>query len=242
MRHYLGRRLALRAWITIFVCFFVASALFGIWRQTFDLADIRPELIVQNVAIETHQYLEWDVLSEMVGLYPSSEKHTNGWLGLETVFWLVPRRFWPTKPEWYGTTTIQRTLFPGIIDFSDDGGFVGTFLTISTAGEGYVEFGWVGAFLYMFTFGVMWRSIYEFKEFNRNSFPAVAIYAVLAIGIPIYIRGFATVVLVVSVWFALHLIVFRWLGDSSRPVPARALRKGEWPDGATTPVAQPSPS
>ena len=94
----------------------------------------------------------------------------------------------------------------------------------------------------MFIFGMMWRLIYEFKELNRNSFPAVAVYAVLAIGIPIYIRGFATVVLVVSAWFVLHLIVFGWLGKTSRRAPARTLSTGDGPDMGTTPVVRPSPS
>jgi len=240
MRHYRGRRLGVRTWIVTFLCFFVASALFGAWRQTLDLDDIRPELFVQNVMIETHQYLEWDVLSEIVSLYPAIESHSHGLLGLETLFWLVPRRLWPAKPVWYGTTTIQSTLFPGILDFADDGGFIGTFLTLSIAGEGYVEFGWVGAVLYMFLVGVVWRLIYEFKEINGDSFPAVAVYAVLAVSIPIHVRAFATGILVVFAWFVLHLIVFGWLGGVARRAPALNPERGNLKDPGTTTVVGPA--
>jgi hypothetical protein len=222
--HYTRRRLRVRQWVAIFVCFFVASSLFGVWRQSFDLSDIRPELILLNVVIETYQYLEWDVLSEIFSVYPVSENHSYGKLSLETVFWLIPRRLWPDKPVWYGTTTIQRVVFPGMINFSDEGGFVGTFLTISTAGEGYVEFGWLGAILYMFTFGVAWRLIYDFKELSRNSFPSVAAYAVLVIGIPIYIRGFTHVVLVVFAWFFLQVVLFRWLGNTPQRAGETVVR------------------
>src|SRR5437773_3516305 len=238
--HYTRRRVRIWQWIAIFLCFFVASSLFGTWRQSLDVDDIRPELMLQNVVTETYQYLEWDVLSEIFRLYPVSESHSYGRLGLETILWLIPRRLWPGKPEWYGTTSIQRIVFPGIINFSDEGGFVGTFLTISTAGEGYVEFGWAGAFLYMFLFGVLWRLIYEFKELNRNSFPAVAAYAVLAIGIPVYVRGFATVVLVVFVWFFWQIALFRWLGNASRSTTELARRTGAGKSASGT-VFQSSP-
>jgi len=64
----------------------------------------------------------------------------------------------------------------------------------------------------MFVFGVVWRLTYEFKELNRNSFPSVAAYAVLVVGIPVYVRSFASALLALFVWFLLHVAVFRWLG------------------------------
>jgi hypothetical protein len=221
--HYARGPFKVKTWIGVFALFFVASAQFGVWRAGMDLRAIAPERLLDNLVTETRQYLEWDVLSEIVRTYPGSDGHSYGWLGFETALWLVPRRVWPGKPEWYGTTTIQRAIFPGVVDLTDEG-FVGSFLTISTAGEGYVEFGWAGTLIYLFLFGVLWRLIYEFKERNQNSVPAVALYAVLVVSIPVYVRGFATVLLMIAVWFTLHVTLFRWLsGPCARQLERRTI-------------------
>jgi hypothetical protein len=215
MWHNVVCRFSARQWVMIFIGFFVLSALFGVFRSHLDFRELLLEDVLEYLVLEVSQYSDWDLLAEIIQIYPQFSGHTYGVLGLETFFWLVPRRIWPTKPEWYGTTLIQQTLFPGMLEMSAVG-FTGSYLGTSIVGEGYVEFGWLGVVVYMFLSGVIWRLVYRFKNANRGRLPAEALYAVLIIGIPTYVRSFVSSILLMLVWSTGAAIVFRCLETSEQ--------------------------
>jgi hypothetical protein len=151
---------------------------------------------------------EWDIVASIVDYYPQSRPYYYGQLTWETTYSLIPRRIWQSKPIWYGPYQIENDVFPGQLVSLPDGGFEGTFLSSSTLGAGYAEFGWVGALAAMFIFGAMWRLLYGLVESRRPDFVRAALFGFCWSGMPILVRYFSLAISSLTMNLGIYMFIF----------------------------------
>lgn len=89
----------------------------------------------------------------------------------DVVLTYMPRSLFPFKPEIYGTLRAQNDVLPGLFDYA---GLNATY-PIGFLGEGYINYGPVGVFIFPFLFGLLLRLIYE-KSKSQKGYMAVLIY------------------------------------------------------------------
>lgn len=209
--HYRVRRLSVGMLSMAFSIVFLMSATFGAFRGEFDRDRLSPSGVVRNLADEMTAFADWDIFLCILEFYPKNRPHYRGRLAAEAGLWLLPRSIWPAKPALYGAGRIQDDLAPNLRILNAGGGYTGTSISQSTIGEGYADFGAAGAIGYMFLFGSAWAWFYLMLRRNDFSFQAAALYALIYVGLPIYIRGFSSPLVMVGLWIMLVCVTFRFL-------------------------------
>ncbi len=220
--HYAFRRLNIRGFGLILASLFFVSSLFGAFRGSLEAASIGSSRLAENLGYELTGYHDWDVLVGVVEHYPLNRDYYYGKLALGSLLWPIPRKFWTSKPIAYGPGLIQDDLAPGLRSLSPEGGYTGTSMTQSTIGEGYADFGFLGAVGYMFLFGLFWKTFFEYLRVNAYSVPAVALYAINWVALPIWVRGFSGPLITIAVEATSIFLVFKFLESNDTLARARA--------------------
>ncbi len=198
--HYVVARFSAVRILAIFSLVFACSAAFGAFRGNFDVDRLSLSSTVENLADEINAFADWDIFLAIQDFYPEFRPHYNGRLAAESVLWLIPRSVWPGKPVLYGSGRIQDDIAPGLRILNGGGGYTGTSISQSTIGEGYADFGLVGGLLYMSIFGLAWGWVYRVVRENSFSFPMVAIYSLMYILLPLYVRSFSSSLVMMGLW------------------------------------------
>ena len=219
IRNYVIRPISARNAMVFALLGLIALAVWGQYRLSWSanfLEDYDPVTMTQKVG---EDFPEWDILAAITDHYPLGQDYYYGRLSWESLYTLVPRRFWTTKPIWYGPDQISNDVFPGVLAVSAEGGFQGTFLSTGTVGGGYAEFGWVGGLAAMFIFGVLWRTIYRYVEDKTPTFAAAALFGYCWSGLPLHMRFFSTTIVSLAIDIGGALLVFALVGGRNGRVP-----------------------
>jgi oligosaccharide repeat unit polymerase len=220
IRNYVIRPISARNAIVFAVLALIALAVWGQYRLNWSanfIQDYDPLTLTQKIG---EDFPEWDIVAAITDYYPQAQDYYYGRLMWETLYSLVPRRFWTGKPIWYGVYQVSNDVFPGLLAVSASGGFQGTFLSTSTVGAGYADFGWFGAMAAMFIFGILWRAIYRYVEGKSATFAAAALFGYCWSGLPLHMRFFSTTILSLSIDVAGALLVFALVGGGRNVHPA----------------------
>ncbi|MBI3565137.1 MAG: oligosaccharide repeat unit polymerase [Elusimicrobia bacterium] len=211
--HYAVKPLSIKSIGAAFLAIFILSAVFGAFRGNMDIDRISPDRVMDDVADEMMAYADWDISLAIVDFYPNNQRHYFGRLAMESFYWLIPRSIWSSKPIQYGPSRIQDDIVPDLRVFNAGGGYSGTAISQSTIGEGYADFGAFGAILYMAIFGAAWGWVFKLVRENVSSFPMAAVYSLLYISIPLYIRGFSSPLILMGLWGGLVMVIFYFLSE-----------------------------
>lgn len=216
--HYTAARLSAARITAIFTFVMISSAAFGAFRGNFDTARLAPGATARNLADELLSFADWDIFLAIQDFYPEYRPHYNGRLAAESVLWLVPRSIWPAKPVQYGAGRIQDDIAPALRVLNSEGGYAGTSISQSTLGEGHADFGLAGALGYMAVFGAVWGWVYRLVRDNAFSFTMSAIYSLLYILLPLYVRSFSSALVMMGLWGTLVAAVLSFLSRRKRPI------------------------
>lgn len=216
IRHYVVARISGASLAAVFSALFVFSAAFGAYRGTFDLERASPSAVLSNLADEVTAFADWDIFLAISDYYPEYRRHYSGRLAAEAVLWVIPRSIWPGKPVVYGPSRVQDDIAPNLRVINVEGGYSGTAISQSTLGEGYADFGIVGAIAYMGVFGLIWGWVYTFLRRNLFSYSAAALYSLLYISLPLYVRGFAGALVIMALWGCLVSLLIAFMGGVVR--------------------------
>jgi hypothetical protein len=211
-----ARNAAVIALVGLFVLSF-----WGQYRLTLSATFLEASDLLEITEKISEDFPEWDIVAAITDYYPNAQDYYYGQLIWETLYSVVPRRLWTSKPIWYGPYQISNDVFPGVLSPSVYGGFQGTFLSTSTIGAGYAEFGWVAAVVVMFVFGIFWRTIYRYVEVKTPGFAAAALFGYCWSAIPLHMRFFSVTIVNIIISISAALVVFALVssGRSMRAAP-----------------------
>lgn len=218
LRHYtikpVGQRVAVVAASTLFV----VVAAFGVFRgnylrPAFSWSDALGEDLPTTLQDELKGYCDWDVTATVVDYYPARRQFYHGRLALESFYYLIPRRVWPDKPIWYGSSRIENDISPNLITARNEGGFSGgTAISQSALGEGYADLGIVGVALYLYIYGCYWSWIYSLLRTNGYRLPGAMLFAAPFTFLPMVLRSFSSTIIDTSIWVITMYLLCAWLG------------------------------
>jgi hypothetical protein len=98
---------------------------------------------------------------------PMHEAYANGEVLLALIYPLIPRLFWPGKPQTGGYENIRRfTTLPQ---------FENTSINLSPVGEGYVNFGY-GGILFACFYGLLLRGCFQYVFVVAEKIPSVILW------------------------------------------------------------------
>jgi hypothetical protein len=178
--HYLVRRISRRALAALAVFLFVACGVLGTYRSYFQFQSNRVKQEVQVFFTSPDRFLEttvgsadyamFDTTAAVMRLYPDVLNYTHGASYLKLLFTPVPREVWPEKPENLSREAVR------ILGTGED--YVhGVSLGVSFIGEGYMNFGAVGALAGAAAIALFIRAIYSWFVHQPLSMAAVCIYS-----------------------------------------------------------------
>ncbi len=239
VRHYAIRRISYPRLLVVGVAVLLAHSAFGTVRGWVTHEPTRPRRSLSNtLSGEIKSVADWDIFAAIIDYYPESHEHYFGQLAVESTYWLIPRRVWSGKPVWYGPQRIQDDIAPGLLSASNQGGFVGTSIAQSTLGEGYAEFGAFGVVAYLLMFGFVWGRLYRFVRVHRGSFPVASIYAPIYAYLPMALRSFTSLLLMMALWFTTMFILCS-LMERRRAYSGRLSSRGPSVQAVAARVASP---
>jgi len=222
LRHYTIKRVGQRAAVVGAAILFVVAAAFGVFRAnylrpTFSWSDALGEDLNTTLQDELKGYCDWDVTATVVDYYPAHRQFYHGRLALESFYYLIPRRLWPDKPTWYGSSRIENDISPNLMTVRDEGGFQGTAISQSSLGEGYADWGIVGVALYLYIYGCYWCWIYGLLRANDYRLPGAMLFAPPFIYLPLVLRSFSSTIIDTSIWVVSMYLLCAWLGGIRAP-------------------------